>query len=271
MTVATVNGIDVVYWNPRRPLVTGRFGNRIHLGSRRNNFGDLLGPEIVARLVARNGLAESPAPSGRPRLVSIGSIIHFAGDDDVIWGSGMNGKVSNEEHRFNRLDVRAVRGPLTRRALIERGIDVPAIFGDPGLLAPTVFAELPLWSQQKRHALSIIPNLHDFSTWQNHPDVVDPTAPLLSVLERIARSERVVGSSLHGVIVAESLGIPATLIRPGTEPLFKYEDYYRGTGRDTFPVAGDLQEALATHAEPIVRWSGAELLAAFPSELWASK
>jgi pyruvyltransferase len=271
MTIASINGVDVVYWNPRRPLLTGRFGNRVHLGSRRNNFGDLLGPEIVARLAAERGLTSAASPARRTRLVSIGSIIHFAEDGDVIWGSGMNGKISDDEYQFSRLDVRAVRGPLTHRALTDRGIDVPAVFGDPGLLAPAVFTELPRWSQEKRHALSIVPNLHDFATWRNHPDVIDPTAPLLAVLERIARSERVVGSSLHGVIIAESLGIPATLIQPGTEPLFKYEDYYRGTGRDTFPVAGDLREALATHADPIGHWSGAELIAAFPSELWASK
>lgn len=268
MTIAEVNGVDVVHWNPRRPVITGRFGNRLHLGRRRNNFGDLLGPALVSRLVAEQGLERAAIRQRTPRLVAIGSIIHFAADGDVIWGSGINGKVSDDDHRFSQLDVRAVRGPLTRDALIARGIEVPEIFGDPGLLAPIVFPELPRWSQGKRHQLSIVPNLHDFSIWQSHPDVVDPTAPLLTVLERIARSERVVGSSLHGIIVAESLGVPATLMRPGTEPLFKYEDYYRGTGRHEFPVAKDLDEALATHAEPIESWSNTELLAAFPSDLW---
>jgi len=270
MTIANVNGVGVVHWNPRQPVITGRFGNRLHLGRRRNNFGDLLGPALVSRIVADDGLKQPATRRGTPRLVAIGSIIHFAADGDVIWGSGINGKASDDEHRFLQLDVRAVRGPLTRDALIRRGIDVPEIFGDPGLLAPTVFPELSRWSQNKRHQLSIVPNLHDFAIWRSHPDVVDPTAPLLAVLERIARSERVIGSSLHGIIVAESLGVPATLMRPGTEPLFKYEDYYRGTGRQDFPVATGLDEALSTHAEPIGEWSSIELLDAFPSDLWTS-
>ena len=268
MTIENISGVDVVHWNPRSPLLPGRIGRRLPFGPRRNNFGDLLGPALVSRLVDQRVPRDSEKSSAQKRLVAIGSIIHFAAEGDVVWGSGMNGKVAPEEYRFRTLDVRAVRGPLTRKALIERGIDVPEVFGDPGLLTPEVFGEVPGWARAKQHALSIVPNLHDFPRWRQHPDVVDPTAPLLTVLERIARSERVVGSSLHGVIVAESLGIPATLMRPSTEPLFKYEDYYRGTGRDQFPVTDSLSEALATSGDPIAAWSSRPLLESFPADLW---
>lgn len=268
MTIENISGVEVVHWNPRSPLIRGRLGNRLPFGPRRNNFGDLLGPAIVSRLISQRGLSEAEKLSSGKRLVAIGSILHFAADGDIVWGSGMNGKITADEYHFRSLDVRAVRGPLTRKALIERGIDVPEVFGDPGLLTPEVFSEVGEWAQAKKHGLSIVPNLHDFPSWRRHPDAVDPTAPLLTVLERIARSERVIGSSLHGIIVAESLGIPATLIKPSTEPLFKYEDYYRGTGRDRFPVADSLSEALATAGDPITTWSGDRLLGAFPSDLW---
>ena len=41
-----------------------------------------------------------------------------------------------------------------------------------------------------------------------------------------------VSSSLHGIVIAEAYGVPAVLVASSTEPVFKYEDYYAGTGRE---------------------------------------
>lgn len=49
---------------------------------------------------------------------------------DTIWGTGINGKVSEDLHKFEKLDVRAVRGPLTRNYLISKGINCPEVYGD---------------------------------------------------------------------------------------------------------------------------------------------
>ena len=43
------------------------------------------------------------------------------------------------------------------------------------------------------------------------PGFVNPLAPLWEVIRHIAQSEFVVASSLHGIIVAEALGVP---VRP---------------------------------------------------------
>ena len=54
-----------------------------------------------------------------------------------------------------------------------------------------------------------------------------------SILNEIAKSKHVVSSSLHGIIAAEALGKPAVLLRcsGNHEPMFKYTDYYLGSGR----------------------------------------
>jgi pyruvyltransferase len=272
VTTEDVHGVDVEHWNPFVPRLPGRLGARLPLGGRRNNFGDLLGPVIVRALVERSAGADgrSARQAGpRPRLVAVGSILHFAEAGDTVWGSGVNGKVAADRHVVDGLDVRAVRGPKTADFLEARGLRPPAVFGDPGLLAPMVFPQLDTLRQEPRHALTIVPNLHDHPTWASHPDAVDPTGDLIGLLERIAQSERVVGSSLHGLVIAESLGIPATLIAPETETLFKYEDYYAGTGRASFPIASDLASALAQPADAL-DWNPAPLLDAFPIDLWTT-
>ena len=48
------------------------------------------------------------------RLLAVGSILHLARDNDVVWGSGVHGKIVVRRHQFKQLDAREVRGPLTR-------------------------------------------------------------------------------------------------------------------------------------------------------------
>lgn len=272
MVTENIDGVEVEHWNPFVPRFSGRIGARLPFGGRRNNFGDLLGPVIVRGLLERAraaGAITTPGVGPRPRLVAVGSILHFAQAGDTVWGSGVNGKVAADRHVVDGLDVRAVRGPKTAAFLESRGLRPPVVFGDPGLLAPLVFPQLPELAREPRHALTIVPNLHDHPKWASHPDAVDPTGDLIGLLERIAQSERVVGSSLHGLVIAESLGVPATLIAPETETLFKYEDYYAGTGRASFPIATDLSAALAQAADPL-DWTPEPLIEAFPIDLWTA-
>jgi pyruvyltransferase len=133
--------IELFNWNPRTPLFGGRVGRRLLLGPRVNNFGDLLGPLIAEGVRAQLGLSHRQ-PVRSTRLFTVGSVIHYAVDGDVIWGSGVNGHwLSAEYHK--QLDIRALRGPLSRRFLLKRGVvDVPEVYGDPALLLPIVRPDL---------------------------------------------------------------------------------------------------------------------------------
>lgn len=264
-----VGGVRVVHWNPRRRLVARGPLRRLSSPRRVNNFGDLLGPHIVRWAASRRGVGKSHAADST-RLLSIGSILHFAQDNDVVWGTGRNGKIEDTEHRFRELRVRAIRGPLTAEFLQKRGIASPAIFGDPGLLTPLAFPDLA--NTPKVHDLTIVPNLNDLaSATQDHGrgQVLDPRSPLRSCLRRIAASRTVVGSSLHGVIVAEALGIPASFIRSTTEQEFKYQDYLAGTGRYDVKIAQSVREARELAGQdPLGSWNPDGLLGSFPVDLW---
>ncbi|MBY6707819.1 polysaccharide pyruvyl transferase family protein [Rhodococcus sp. BP-241] len=255
--------VTVVHWNPS--TAPGRLGALLApVRGRIDNFGDLLGPMIVDEMVRSRALGR---PRGRRRLLAVGSILKLARPGDVVWGAGVNGKSVDHDADYSRVDVRAVRGPLTATWLRDRGAEVPDVFGDPGLLVaslwPATDAEL---SATRR--LCVIPNLHDAHLYRDHPDAVSPRAPFAEVRRRILASELVVGSSLHAIVVAEAYGVPARLIRPGREPLFKYEDYYRGTGRSTFTPADGVDHAVRAGGEPQPVWEPTSLLGAFPSDLW---
>ena len=198
---------------------------------------------IAKQIVSRRGLAD---PAVDRRLVSVGSVMHFTEPGDVVWGTGINGKVA-QPVGSTQLDVRAVRGPLTRAALIRLGVSVPEIFGDPAILWSQFWPREHYVSDELGQTwdVSVVPNFHDLDSNQTHHNVIS-----------------------HGIVLAESFGIPARLIVPGTESLFKYEDYYLGTGRAGFQPARSIGEAIELGGEPPHSCDTSKLLASFPADLW---
>jgi pyruvyltransferase len=252
LSVRRWNLVELVFWTPGRGL---------------QNFGDHLSTVIVTKLLADRSLFLSQATGNSARLLALGSILHKARDGDVIWGSGRNGIVGDEHHVFESLDVRAVRGPLTCDFLRRRGIDVPEIYGDPGLLARALlpqFADLP-----KSRDEIIIPNLQDIGLTRGMANVVSPFAPWNRVLRAIGSSRLVIASSLHAIIIAETYGIPVRYVRLSEEePLLKYEDYFAGTGRALPDFGRSVEEAREMGGMPPLEYDPGPLMQAFPFDLW---
>lgn len=258
--------IEVVHWNPRRPVMKGLLGKLVPIRRPVNNFGDLLGPEIVHR-IARMRFAAADMACARGRLLAVGSILSLARPGDTVWGIGVNGKSLDKAYALSEISFRAVRGPLTRAFVGRNGGQCPEIFGDPGLLVPQLWTEEELAGPT--HEVTIVPNLNDLRLYNLEDErILLPTAPLSECLSRIRHSRFVTGSSLHGIIVAEAFGIPARLITSGAEPEFKYNDYYLGSGRSGFKSARNVQEAIEMGGEPPIDWDPSPLMSAFPADLW---
>jgi pyruvyltransferase len=268
MGVLDLRSINVVHWNPSRPVVAGRLGKLIPIKKPINNFGDLLGPIIVDRIVELLGLQRPEDDREEKRLLAVGSILRLARTGDVVWGIGANGKSLDGAFAFDSLDVRAVRGPLTAEFLRGKGIAVPEVFGDPGLLVGRLW-DFEHW-QGIRGArdVTVIPNLNDAGSTARDSRIVGPRDEVGSVIKAISSSRFVTGSSLHAIVVAESFGIPARLIRSDKEPEFKYLDYYRGTGRSGFTPASSVEEAIDMGGEAAPQWDSEPLMSAFPRDLW---
>jgi len=228
------NRIKVIpyYDIPRLPTIfRGVFHNNLIKGYWCDfaNFGD----QITPLLLEYYKFTPLLSPAKHARFVSTGSILEhipksFSGS---ILGAGFIYESSRET--FPKAKIIGVRGQLTKDHLgLSRNKDV--ILGDPGLLA----SKFLQWRENKQYNLGIIPHYIDknniniqriYNLWPQKVNIinVEQKDPLI-VFKEIDKCKYIVSSSLHGLIVADSLGIPnAWFYSPGLEGnRFKFEDYY---------------------------------------------
>lgn len=210
------------------------------------NFGDELGPLIVERLTgAKPNLETSTSwflrDKPNQRLMTVGSVIEWCLAGNVVWGSG----IRSFQWPGHKIDVRGVRGPLTRLYLQDKNIHVPEVFGDPALLLPKLFPEIV---KTDEIPLTTVRHLDD-----KQVGTIKATDHPLHVMQTIRNSLFVESSSLHGLILADAWGIPCRWL-PTPEPEIKFMDYFMSTGRldvkpgDTLPPAKlpDLDVLLST-------------------------
>jgi pyruvyltransferase len=228
----------------------------------RQNFGDYISKILIERIVNHE---VRKADINEKKILAIGSILHFAKDGDLVWGSGINGKHPfQKDYSFKSLNIRSVRGPLTRKMLQSFGLEVPEIYGDPALLFSAFFPEFKV--NPIREYLVIV-HISEEYLFPKNDNIVYATDPWNEIIQKIVESKFVISTSLHGLIIAESFGIPARLLRiTAKEPLFKYSDYYLGTGRENFQYAKTIKQALQMGGEKPPICDLNQLLKVFPYE-----
>ncbi len=217
------------------------------------NLGDMLSRVIVEWL-----LGETVHMAGGDcsrKLLAVGSVLQYARPGDVVWGTGIHpaSQLSFSQCR-DRLPVTvlAVRGPISRDVLVARGLKCPELYGDPAVLMPLIRPSAP----RDHKKIIVIPHMSEYhsalqSARDTAIDIVDPSADWQVTVDKISSSGRVISGSLHGLVVAEAYGVPATWYRADfKEGVAKYYDYYLGTGRIGVPYYS-LPDALSAHpAEP---------------------
>ena len=221
-----------------------------------SNFGDELNRDLYRWITGKEPL--KAASRTRGKVLAIGSVLHLAQPRDVVWGSGLNGKVKNAAGGIalpkhpDSIHFKAVRGPLTRKLLMEAGADVPEVYGDPALLVGHFVKPLA-----ERRGTLVFPHFSDMAATLNqwsHPSetlIWNAQAPVESTIAAINASERVVTSALHGMVLADALGVPVVPMRIGTEEsTFKYHDYWLGTEREPLEFVQGLNSAL--EANPVM-------------------
>lgn len=213
------------------------------------NFGDELSPAIVSNLTH-----ETVTFSSEPgKILSLGSILHFAKSSDCVWGTGL----LKESILPQTVDIKicSVRGALTREVLTKKGYDCPSVYGDPGLLAPY------LWKKKEtiKYEVGIIPHWSQFrylskyissSSTGESIKVISAADPWEKVITEINQCQTIVSTSLHGLILSDAYGIPRTMYYVGQPPdlsWFKYEDYSSSINADFMPYeAGSSIESIVS-------------------------
>ena len=167
--------------------------------------------------------------------------------------------------KIRKLDIRSVRGPVTRAGLIANGYTCPDIYGDPAILMPLIYSPT---DRTKKKEYIVIPN-HAVETGADY-ELSAITSDYKAFINQIVQANLVISSSLHGIILAEAYGVPAILLGNDSLSLLKYQDWYQSTGRDTFPIAGSIEEALTLTPPPIpvLTQMQKNIMDAFPKDLW---
>lgn len=237
------------------------------------NFGDGLSALVVSALA---GLPAERANFDQvcERLVAVGTIGHNLKNGVLhFWGTGIDATrnpigVDGPYQRppDTEFNIHALRGPCTAQTFQAAGIDAPAVYGDPVWLLPRIW---PLEDVEKTHDLGVI--LHISELTEQNPDatvrdmyaryqipedlqgsitLINTFAPatvdgMRDKVREILSCRRILSTSLHGLVIAETYGIPCAwfatygsgaateldLQDAETKVDHRIRDFYRGLGR----------------------------------------
>lgn len=199
----------------------------------KNNWGDALNPWLVKKISGKKLIHRKNVLNLRknPVYCNIGSTLdHLNYNNSVIWGAGF--KNPKSKLRINPKEIHLVRGPLTRKLIINSGYDCPTNYGDPGLLVSNYYNPKIL----KKYSIGIIPHYVDYNLdlleglkKDKEVNIINIKSGIKNVINEALKCEIIASSSLHGLILATSYGIPSTWIKLSNKVFggdFKFKDYY---------------------------------------------
>lgn len=175
-----------------------------------------------------------------------------------VWGTGFINSHGDTAFYKRNMRFHAVRGKLSRQRaerLLGRTLDIPT--GDGGILA-----DMLIEPQSKTMELGIVPHVCDLhepligslKARFGKDCIIDVRGEPYEVLRRIARCRVILSSSLHGLIAADSFGIPNRHVLLSDKPKgdgFKFRDYY--SAYDLRHPVTDLRREPVCSPEEIVR------------------
>lgn len=216
------NPIRLFWWS--EPLLRGKH---------KENYGDLLGKYLVEKISGREAVWVHPEKWHfkdyfQPIYVTAGSVLAHVSKKCTVWGSG----IILKDQVVKPAKFLAVRGPQTRKCLLEQGYEVSEVYGDPGMLLPVYYNP----TVEKKYKLGIVAHYVDFRVvqrvYQGSANVLPidlMTNDVEATTDLFLSCERIVSSSLHGLIVAHAYGIPAVWVQ-FSDKLFgdgiKFRDYF---------------------------------------------
>lgn len=213
-----------------------------------NNFGDELSAFITTSLINKKkyNLVYNQKDI-EINIISIGSYIQTAKDNYFIYGSGIRkDENKSNEHNYKDLNICAVRGPLSKKYLEKKGIYVPNIFGDPGLLLPKFYT--PTIIASVKNKIGLIPHKTNYNNYLNNYDtslyyLINPTDDWKNVINYICSCKAIISSSLHGLICSDAYNIPNLWLDEYEldEGDFKFKDYFQSQNR-TYKKINNLRE-----------------------------
>ena len=203
------------------------------MGKAKENYGDLIGYYLAKKISNKKVIWSHPKRWSikdyfQPIYVTAGSILANVNSKCVVWGSG----IIKKDQIVKNAKFLAVRGPQSRKNLLAQGHDVPEVFGDPALLLPKYYNP----KIEKKYKFGIVPHYTDYEfikeTFKddNNMLIIDlMTLSIETTTDSFLECERILSSSLHGLIISHAYQIPAVWVEFSNK-LFgdgiKFQDYF---------------------------------------------
>lgn len=260
------------------------------------NLGDTLSALVVAGMA---GVPVRRAGFDQPieRMVAVGTIGHNQRNGILhFWGTGVDaehnpidptvqGYVRPPNTNFH---IHAMRGPNSARTFRAAGIDVPEIYGDPVWMLPRFW---PMKQVEKTHDLGVILHITEMDgrtpeslvkeslrryaipdTFRDRIRLINTHCPptvegMRRKVAEIVSCRAIVSTSLHGLVIAETYGIPCAwfatygngeermleLANPEHQIDHRMRDFYLGVGRSTL-ASFCLDRSLSTDWAAVIGW-----------------
>lgn len=201
------------------------------------NFGDEITREIIQKTIGYQSLL---TPVDQCEVIGAGSLLEIVAHRNPVntisvWGSGYIGARGDSDDKQSGLLFYAVRGEKTRERI---GGDSSVALGDPGLLANIVYPKAAYVTNKigivVHYADRDLP-IADKIRQDPRFIIISPLKSAEEVAKLITSCKFVFSSSLHGLIFADSYGVPnvhAKLSDRLTGGTYKFEDYYSATHRE---------------------------------------
>ncbi|HHS9578074.1 TPA: polysaccharide pyruvyl transferase family protein [Raoultella planticola] len=243
-----------------------------------DNFGDALNPYLIGKLTGKKVVYrnfEKPNYKKEIKLLiksllkfkaydinrlrafddnenvvlGIGSLLNRSRPRFHVWGTGY----MNQHERAKGGILYAVRGRFSAEKLHSEGFDYCDVWGDPAILLPMVY---PGKNINKKFTLGIIPHLKDYEYFKQTygsnkgVNVIDlKTSNIEDVLNQMLHCEKIISTSLHGVIVGHAYGIPTIWIKHNDIDTdgFKFNDYFDSVGIELYRGFTNFDEIVNNH------------------------
>ena len=236
-------------------IVNGYVDDHTWRGIRHRNWGDDLNYYFLQELTGRPVVMYHNFKLAKwlhlKNYLCIGTLldaVNYANAQTIVLGSGVSGQERSFIHPKNILTI---RGKKTKEFCDRYGVSCPEIYGDLALLLPLIYKASPpalphREGASKKYRLGIIPHVVDLhhpvieEIKEKHADeilIIDLAhyKKWTDIIDQICSCERILSSSLHGLIVSDAYQILNCWIKlSGKIPggYFKYFDYASSVKRD---------------------------------------
>lgn len=193
-------------------------------------------------------------------ILGIGSILHFATQKSIVWGSGfISGTLLPKTDVLSSMRIAALRGEKTKEVLFPlNSFARNCPLGDPGILMPEIFAPTNV---AKKYKLGIVPHYVDcespiIKSFEGLKDVsiIKPFQNPFEFIKNIMACDYIASSSLHGLILSDAYSIPNVRLKISDRVIggdFKFDDYYSTTSGFGMVSAIDLRDHVAINLKDI--------------------